>query len=128
MIYELPIFRQIREDARLSKRALQVWSVALGFLDVVDDRLLPSEQIEIVLDVDRTTVHRNLVTLIEEGYLVRVQRGKRDAWTFRVPASRVPKADREQLRQPSDEEPDEEGAPRRARPAKRSRIRGDSVY
>jgi hypothetical protein len=85
MRYELPIFGQIREDTRLSKRALQVWCVVIEQLDAVDPREWYPELVEIRLSLDRTTVYRAVRTLVDAGYLVR-----HGATMLRVPLSRVP--------------------------------------
>ncbi len=89
MQIEIPIFRQIKRDGKIPPRAFQVWDVAIEFLDLVEPRELKLSSIEHAMDIDTSTVSRALATLVERGYLYRIEMGAGLAPMYRVPLSRV---------------------------------------
>jgi hypothetical protein len=91
MIYELPIFRQIRTDAALLPRDLQVWCAAIDYLDVVEPREMKHVLLERHFkdELDRSTIGRALNSLVQQGYLCRSDGEKGRAALYRVPLSRA---------------------------------------
>jgi len=88
MQIEVPIFRQISCDLKLSPRAFQIWRAAIELLDLVEWRELKQWEIEHTFDIDQSTVSRALSTLVEQGYLCRQDAIGRAAAKYRVPLSR----------------------------------------
>jgi hypothetical protein len=87
MQFEIPIFRQILSDTKVSQRELQVFRAAIEYLDVVEARVLKLLVIEQHLDLDRAAVSRALTSLVEQGYLCRTAQHGGPA-LLRVPLSR----------------------------------------
>lgn len=88
MIFELPIFRQVRIDPNLTPSQKVIWCTTIEHLDVVVPRKIPWDLVQRALRLDRSTLGRAVNALADGGFLCKEPGDDRTA-LYRVPLSRA---------------------------------------
>jgi len=88
-VTDLPILVQVLAATDRTERELQVWRAVIGYLDVVDYRVVYLSSLETATAIAKSTLSVALERLCALGYLVRRRGSGRDAWEYRIPFSRA---------------------------------------